>query len=866
MIQLGLQQRLVQNLQLGLGLQDPCRCLSGSPEDLETLLTDCPQEDEQGGINYLLSGGWAVEILTGKKREHHDLDIINLSRVPLNWRIDEQKPENYFGTISMRPQEMLDNHVQQTSWDMSESYPEISDSQFTVYVPGNEYLFLSKIAGFLREPRNKDYSDLQSLSGIMESDEESISKFEDLLKHVPGMHSQFHKNKKLFTDLSEYFKHMDGSPRKMAGAYLTEIIENFKQGNSDFAVKQASKFHETLRRVYEQGLQECISLNSEGISYDKFEDSWAEEKLSGFWVRDNGEIDLRIPRTKSNLKQLDHLRFWTDVEDLNKVKIRSLERAVDFSQVFIGKADEYKSFLITKKNPKIEKIYQELEFVPVSDTEEIEGKPKGLVEGIRVESAVKEKTERLIRDVYTLNGKKLFSSATNVDTGSDNIGVLYEILMADYDFENMKKLEEHAVANEGMLRSSFQIGRIMNYKNLLEEGDYGKVNEFGQFVDERDKSSEHRKHYFNLVERKKYKQARDFESAFDVDSDYVKEKHINKFLGKAFRENRWSSWINQKELKKAMDAQRYLKAEMPEDEIARDHAQLIREEKYSLADKFSQRFSLSEDFQEENRRLELSRWEKSLDKEPSCFALQKVKKLRDYYKQPLERDVIEGIIEKLPECSDAYLLVPDGELSPEKAIKSYSLLLKERRISFAEKIRNKYGLDNQVDYKLFCEDPSIYAHREMLKGLEIPIDEKSQAAALGYAEDLLFDKGHKRKNKAKIVIDKFQIPYESVYESVVEHIGNLLDEGNYKTASKNYHSLIAEEIVERKDLRKAMMKKMSKYSREKNYRGAAEIAEQMIENWRAGEYFRTRWVEQGKNLGTKTGAQREAQFGRMYEN
>src|SRR3989338_4208913 len=63
--------------------------LTGSIDDLITLLTEYPQRDEERDtLSYLISGGWAVEMLTGKKREHHDLDIISLQKIPLAYRVD----------------------------------------------------------------------------------------------------------------------------------------------------------------------------------------------------------------------------------------------------------------------------------------------------------------------------------------------------------------------------------------------------------------------------------------------------------------------------------------------------------------------------------------------------------------------------------------------------------------------------------------------------------------------------------------------------------------------------------------------------------------------------------------------------------
>lgn len=842
MIQLGMCQRLVQipQLELGLGLFEPIS-LSGAPEDLETFLTDCPQEDEQGMINYLLSGGWAIEMLTGEQRSHHDLDVIRLSKVPLVWRVDEQKPGNYFETISMRPQKLLDDHTQKVVWDMAEFYSEISDSQFEVYVPSNEYLFISKIAGFLREPRPKDYTDLESLAQVIEL-RESATKFSDILNHIPGMHSKFPKNDRLFTDLSEYFKHMNGNAKEKAGAYLTEIIKNFRGGNSEFAKKQASKFHETLKKIYENGLQECISMKSEGIDYDKFEDAWTGNKLSGFWVKDNGDVDLRIPKTSANLKQLDHLRFWKKVEDQNEIKLSSLERAVDYSRVFIGKKKgEEKYVLVDSNNFKEVSSYNSLNFIPVSSTRNIEGRPKGLIEGVRYkleevienldeeEKSIKSLREKYIRDIYSRNGKLLFSFETYSEAESESVGILYEELMNYLDYENMQKLEWHAVKNEGMKKGDFEKDREMNYQNLLGRRNYDVAKEFGKLVDVWNKRSVHRSHYHHLVINKEYEQAREFEDNFeDVDSSYIKEEHLRKLLGQVFYSEDWMSGIREENLKNALRAQKYLNAEFSKEYLGEFHFNLIRKERYPFADLFAKRFGLSEEDEMKNREIGFRRW---FNEKPDRFTLEKIIKITRHYKQTLDSEFVEQAIQNAPECGDAYLLVPEGELSPERAITAYGLLLKERRLGPAEKIRQTYNLDNSTDYKLFCEDPFIFADRRALDSLDISIDENSQAAALKFTESLMFDKGHKRKEKAKKVIEKFNLPYEKVFEVACKNFDEHIKERRFDRLRKQYFDLVwNERILNTDDTDAYLKRKFYELVDERDYTSARHIGEKILDD------------------------------------
>lgn len=57
-------------------------------ENIVNLIGLDPQRDANGGINYLVTGGIAIELITGKKREHNDIDTVDLRCKPYRLAIE----------------------------------------------------------------------------------------------------------------------------------------------------------------------------------------------------------------------------------------------------------------------------------------------------------------------------------------------------------------------------------------------------------------------------------------------------------------------------------------------------------------------------------------------------------------------------------------------------------------------------------------------------------------------------------------------------------------------------------------------------------------------------------------------------------
>jgi|GEM_PF-4940461 hypothetical protein len=789
-MELGLNLMMRQELALvGPGLGE-APWLSGDPKDLEALLTDCPQKNKDGKIDYLLSGGWAVEMLTGEKREHHDLDIVNLSRVPLTWQVDEQMSENYFDIFSMKSQNLLENHSQKVDWDMGESYPEISDKEFEVYMPSNEYLFLSKVAGFLMKPRDKDHDDLKNLSKVM-NERGSGPRFESLLGYIPGMHKEFDKNKQLFLDLFEEDRDGDGSSKRLAGEYLSDIVKNFKMGNNDFAKNQASRFHNTLKKVYENGLASCVSLRSEGVDSDLFEREWVGDKLSGFWIKKDGVVDLMVPETQVNLKYLDHLKFWSDIEKKNDLKLESLERIANYSRVFVGKEEKGDRFLLAKEeDSSVTILYDDLEFVS-SPGPDKENKINGVIEGVTIID--KDDFNNGVRkDIYDSKGNFAFSFRSGFSSISGNTEVIHKNLVHNLDIESLDKMEKLSRKKGWGFWNRDHENSF--YEELLGEKNYDDALKLRGKVEDWNRGRNEKKHYARLLKRGEYSEAGDFEREFGRDFEKSRTDFVRGMFSEIFVDQGYYSDTPEFKgdvLEKMIVAQKKLGVEIPGEMIGEMDVELMNAGKYCFADKFSKVFGLDQELQDKNR--------KAMFENTHNFTAKK--KLSSHYGYVIDSEFIEEAIERNPNNSNAYLLADVGGLSFEHAVKAYELLLKEKRVGPADKIKKGYGLDASVDKELFCKDPFIFGgHLGTLKSLEIVVDDDVRGAALDLAEEYMFGKGHKKRGKAGVVIDKFDLDYYDVLDVAYRHFDQQVSKGHYKTLKKQCSKLVSNGILNKSDV------------------------------------------------------------------
>jgi hypothetical protein len=138
------------------------RGMSGEAKNLSCLLDAIPQwNPSSDNYEWILAGGWAVEILTGvERRPHHDIDALILASTPYFLDCDTVHTDDYFGVISCTPGFIRSHCIWQTNW-------RYQDERHDVAVLCPEFLFLSKI---LKRPRTQDWMDIATLVNVFSKD------------------------------------------------------------------------------------------------------------------------------------------------------------------------------------------------------------------------------------------------------------------------------------------------------------------------------------------------------------------------------------------------------------------------------------------------------------------------------------------------------------------------------------------------------------------------------------------------------------------------------------------------------------------------------------------------------------------------
>lgn len=85
----------------------------GNENGLLELMRRIPQADAKGNLRYLLTSGVAIELITGFKRLHHDLDIVAMVRdVAGILGVDVVTPQKYFAGMQFDPKYLQDTAYQ----------------------------------------------------------------------------------------------------------------------------------------------------------------------------------------------------------------------------------------------------------------------------------------------------------------------------------------------------------------------------------------------------------------------------------------------------------------------------------------------------------------------------------------------------------------------------------------------------------------------------------------------------------------------------------------------------------------------------------------------------------------------------------
>lgn len=443
--ELKLEQKIELALAQKLELRPPSETIfDGSVENLQELLKTTPQVKDNA-LHYLVAGGWAVEMLTGEKREHHDIDVITLKNIPFAYNLDIQKSTRYFQTLSIKPEKMLKKYTTKANLKTESGKKKI------VYVPKPEFLFLSKLTGFLREPREKDYEDLKSLSKIIDEKKGVYNKFRDLLGQIPGINRNFQKNKNLFKELGNSIK--EGDVKKMAADYILEIIDNYKNGKEALAKKQSSRFHEALKNIYGEGLKDTISANKTNARLALYEKAMLEKKIEGFWTGKDEEIDLRLFPTKRNREYVNHLKNWQNAEKIAGMELISFEEfkeAKSLKPIYLGTTQEKKKLLTTA-----ERTLGLFDHVKCIDNLIVEGECDGEFKFFNMEGEI----------IAELEGMYLNDNSFN------SIYSLEKILLERKRYECVDKIESIKKQTLGEKYEPWEFESVVNsaYRELLED-------------------------------------------------------------------------------------------------------------------------------------------------------------------------------------------------------------------------------------------------------------------------------------------------------------------------------------------------------------------------------------------------------------
>jgi hypothetical protein len=487
--QLGLRQvlrlRLEQRpiLRQALDAEEIKNFLSGKPKDLEKLLNDHPPVHKNGSVDYVLSGGWAAEILTGVNRAHHDLDIIRMNQgLLLNYSVDEQKPEDYFGTFSLTKDEM-EEYVQIVKWNPRSKYPFMKDKTYSLALPTVDFMLVSKICGFLKEPRSKDYEDISALAKVIDI-EKSYEPFTKLFQRIPGLHPDFEQNNKLFSDLGT-----DRDSQTVYGSaarHLQRIAKEFQAGDLKLALLQAGAFHQSLKEIYAEGLKTTIAAT--GIRHALLKESWSNKQLAGFWIRGKCEAEYRVFSGEENLRALKVLRLITDAENETGMKA-ALDNSLLEERVRIGKK---KMFFINPKKGIRSKVYMPLR---IDDFYNRNGKKYILFTDKKSTTILDDSLSECFKvpfvefSTYRMYTNLINNRIHDARVFKDIIGGDFELEDKNYLVENARKIygcenaaERFTAFLDGIKTLISPSAGINAYKELLANRNYAAAQKIAEFM------------------------------------------------------------------------------------------------------------------------------------------------------------------------------------------------------------------------------------------------------------------------------------------------------------------------------------------------------------------------------------------------
>src|SRR3989338_2751735 len=148
-------------------LQTPAILNPSAFDELQRLLDTVPQCYSDGRRRYLLTGGLPVELITGRRRFHKDVDIVILQRHHRDvWSelkyIDSRTPENYWGHLDIQPE-----YFDETAWPTKLN---IHGRAIVVMSVHPAILMVQKLTDHIHlVPRRIDLTDVANLVDFMRS-------------------------------------------------------------------------------------------------------------------------------------------------------------------------------------------------------------------------------------------------------------------------------------------------------------------------------------------------------------------------------------------------------------------------------------------------------------------------------------------------------------------------------------------------------------------------------------------------------------------------------------------------------------------------------------------------------------------------
>ncbi len=154
--------------------------LSDSLDYLATILASEPQKDAKGHFKYLLTSGLAVDLITGVRRLHQDIDLV-IFDVKNGWwaryLTDNVTPQRYWANMKFDP-----DYLEETAWTTQFN---VRRKLFTVSAVHPAIILVQKLSNawsLFRAPREKDIKDALQLLNFWREDQDRDPSWDSVIR------------------------------------------------------------------------------------------------------------------------------------------------------------------------------------------------------------------------------------------------------------------------------------------------------------------------------------------------------------------------------------------------------------------------------------------------------------------------------------------------------------------------------------------------------------------------------------------------------------------------------------------------------------------------------------------------------------